>query len=153
MPLQESNRNRPPSRFLVCVVLTRLLEAAWGGVVLSAGLLLENATESVIVDKWNYWTFSNLAESIGIVIVWYYVGFGYLIANAAALFLARYKRYDLTARRYAALNVAVFAVHSTLIMILVFHASLTVPFLFAWIGMILFNSLVPQMLWRRLCTR
>ena len=151
MPLQEGNPNSSPSRFLACVVLTRLLEAAWGGMVLSAGLLLENAAEPSIVDKWKYWTFLDSAETTGMVIVWYYLGFGYLIVNAVALFVAKYKWPDLTARRYAALNVAVFVVHSALVMILVFHASPTLPFWFAWTAMILFNGVVAQMLWRRLC--
>ena len=152
MPLQEGKRKSPLSRSLACVVLTRLLEAAWGGVVLSAGLLLENWIEPSIVDKWRYWTFCDLAETIGIVIVSYYVGFGYLITNAVALCFARYKRYDLTARRYAAVNVAVFGAHSTLIIILVVHASLTLPFWFAWAAMILFNLLAPQLLWPQLYT-
>jgi len=151
MPLQHDTRENRPSRVLASFVLTRLLEAVWGGVVLSGGLLLENAAEPLIVDKWKYWTPSSLAETIGVVTFWYYIAFGYLMASGGAVLFARYKRYDLTGRRYAALNVGVFAVHSTLIIILVFHAYLTVPFWFAWMAMILFNWLVPQMLWRRFC--
>lgn len=120
--------------------------------MLSAGLLVEHAMEPVIVDKWKYWTFSDLAGSMGMIIAWYYLGLGYLIANLAVLFFARHKWRDLTARRYAALNIAVFAVHSALVIALVFDASLTLPFWFAWIAMILFNWLAPKMLWRRLCT-
>lgn len=138
-------------RFVTCFALTRLLEAAWIMVILSAALSAEYATEPAAVENWKYWTSPDFWEGGMIVLAWYYIGFGYLIISAVVLCLARYIRPVLSALAYAALNAGVYALHAAAVVVFIFHGRLTPPFWVTWMATILFDAVMPAAIWQRLC--
>jgi hypothetical protein len=140
----------PLRRFATCFLVTRLLEASWIIVVLSAALALEHASNSPAPDRWKNWTVLGTGYVGLIAIAWYYLGFGYILVSAIANCVARYTWTGLSGGRYAALNVGVFCVHSVLVIVLVFSGQLTLAIWTAWFATVLYNALVPIWLWRLL---
>jgi hypothetical protein len=134
-------------RFAKCFLLTRVLEAAWLVLALSAALVLEHASDSAATDKWKYWTVPATGYASFVALVWYYVGFGYILVSAVVHFVVRRAWIGSSAIRYAVLNVGTFCAHSLLVIVLVFHGELTSALWAAWLAMALYNAVVPMFLW------
>lgn len=143
----------PLRRFARCFLLTRALEAAWIVVALSAALVLEHASDSAGTNKWEYWTALATGYAGFAALVWYYVGFGYILVSAVFHFVARRGWIESSAIRYAALNVGTFCVHSLLVIILVFRGKLTSALWVAWSATALYNAVMPMLLWNRVISR
>jgi len=143
--------NTVPFRsFALCFLSTRVLEAIWIVVAVAVALVLEHTSDSAVADPWKYWTGSNTAYAGLVVIVWYYLGFAYILISGAVLFSAwRYWKVR-SARRYGTLNVVVFCVHSIAVIVLVFHGTLSPAIWWVWVSTVLYNVVVPSSLWRLL---
>jgi hypothetical protein len=143
----------PLRRFATCFLLTRVLEAAWLVVALSAALVLEHASDPAATDKWKYWTVPATGYAGFAALVWYYVGFGYILVSAVVHFVVRRAWIGSSAVRYAVLNVGIFCAHSLLVIVLVFHGELTSALWAAWLATALYNAVVPMLLWNWIILR
>jgi hypothetical protein len=138
----------PLRRFASCFLSTRVLEAIWIVITLAVGLSIEHLSDSPSVGQWRYWTTSSLAYAGIVVLAWYYLGFGYIVVSSLVSFIAWRFWKGLSGRKYGALNLLVFCVHSTAVILIVFHGHLSPAIWGVWMATVLYNATAPYMVWR-----
>ena len=135
-------------RFWLCVLATRALEATLLVTAVMIVTVIGAAHDSPATNPNWGWTLSYLGKFGAIVLLFYYVGFGYIAVSCLAIFAAWRWWRPLSSSQYRNLNVAVFSIHSLGVLLFEGDGAAQPELWFVWFAMVLFNATVPNVLFR-----
>jgi hypothetical protein len=99
----------------------------------------------------NFWSLSDASSTAGLILTWYYLGFGYLPLSAIVLFFGWWTKTLASARSFMVANSMTFAVHSVAVIYFAFDLRISAMLWLFWLVGILYNLSLPSLLWRRCC--
>lgn len=130
--------------------LVRVVEVIVVTGIFVVGSALETSLSKPYASEVN---FLDALSAAPMVVVWYYIGFGYLIVGVTAATAWWFRSRSKSASSFTQLNVGVFVAHSIVVILVVYfglHGSLAITFWVVWLSVIAFNVWFPRLVWRKL---